>query len=159
MAIALASTACAVNPPPVPVSGQASDVSALAGEWSGQFRSEETGRSGIIYFKLQAGRDTAYGDVIMVPTYVSSMHDDPHVPESRAGHSQSLTIRFVRVNGSRISGRIEPYPSPDCECSLLTEFRGELRDGRILGTFTIQHSTSRHLEQRGTWWVERKPIP
>ena len=55
---------CAGNPSPVPVVGTASDVRALSGEWAGEYRSPETGRTGSITFKLAAGRDTAFGDVL-----------------------------------------------------------------------------------------------
>ena len=160
-ALALTGAACAANPPPVPISGPMRDVGALAGEWSGEYRSVETGRSGSIYFKLTAGRDTAYGDVIMVPAEIAGIRGDPRtpMPPAMANISQVLTIRFVRVSGRSITGSIEPYPAPDCECALLTVFRGELNDDRIEGTFTIHHSATQHAEQRGTWWVKRKVLP
>jgi hypothetical protein len=159
--LALASIACAVNPPPVPVTGAASEVSALAGEWLGEYQSVETGRSGSIWFKLEAGRDTAFGDVLMVPTGAAAMHHTPTGAEAatQMRHSQNLSIHFVRVSGERVMGTIDLYPSPDCECVLLTRFEGVLQGDRITGSFLTQHSGHEIAPQKGTWWVKRKAMP
>jgi len=154
---ALALTAaCAMNPAPVPVTGAAEDVNALAGEWTGEYRSVETGRSGSILFTLQAGKDTAYGDVVMVAREIGMTHDDAmRVATTRRQANQVLTIRFVRVSGSTVTGTIEPYPSPDCSCQLITVFRGELRGDRIEGSFRTHHSEHETVAQQGTWWANR----
>ena len=149
-------TACALNPAPVPVAGAVEDVNALAGEWTGEYHSVETGRSGSILFTLEAGRDTAFGDVIMVPRESGMTHDDAiRAATTRRAANQVLTIRFVRVTGSTVSGTIEPYPSPDCGCQLITVFRGELRGDRIEGTFRTHHSEHETVAQQGTWWAAR----
>ena len=154
-------TACAANPPPVPITGPAADVRALAGEWAGEYQSVETGRSGSIQFKLEAGSDTASGQVVMVPADIAGIRANPpgEVPPAMAGISQVLTIRFVRVSGNTITGTIDPYRSPDCACTLHTVFTGELRDNRIAGTFTSQHSGDDRNVQKGTWSVRRKVAP
>ena len=154
----LVSAGCALNPAPVPVAGAAVDVGALRGEWLGEYRSAETGRSGSIYFKLEAGRDTAVGDVVMAPTRMTNVPNDPLAPappEWLKG-SQVLTIRFVRVEGTLLEGRMEEYPSPDCDHLLLTLFKGELRGDRINGTFTTYHGQGDGATQRGTWWATRQ---
>lgn len=148
--------ACAMNPAPVPVAGVPEDVNALAGEWTGEYRSVETGRSGSILFTLQAGRDTAYGDVVMVARESGMTQDDAmRVATTRRQANQVLTIRFVRVTGSTVTGTIEPYPSPDCSCQLITVFRGELRGDRIEGSFRTHHSEHDTVTQQGTWSVTR----
>jgi hypothetical protein len=147
-------TACALNPAPVPVAGPTTDVAAIAGEWWGEYRSIETGRTGSIVFKLTAGRDTAYGDVVMLPAEQAAMHQH----DAAAGYrpvQQVLNIRFVEVEGSTVLGTIEPYQSPDCECRLMTTFRGEVTRNRIEGTFVIYHSNQDRAPQKGTWWVSR----
>jgi hypothetical protein len=147
---------CAGNPSPVPVLGAASDVRALAGEWAGEYRSPETGRTGSITFKLAAGRDTAFGDVLMVPKGGFPQATEPGMPETRArDNPQILTIRFVHVRDRMVSGTILPYLSPDCECWLETRFRGELQGDRITGDFISHNSDNAHLVQRGTWWAKR----
>ena len=159
--LALFGIACALNPPPVPVEGSPRDVGALAGEWTGEYHSAETGRSGSIWFRLEAGRDTAFGDVIMVPAGFATSRNVPMGAEQHvaARHSQALTIRFVRASGGLVTGTIDLYPSPDCECVLLTRFAGEQTGDRISGSFTIHHSRHESAPQKGTWWVERKTNP
>jgi hypothetical protein len=148
--------ACASNPAPVPVTGAKADLQALVGEWTGEYRSVETGRSGSILFKLDAGSDTANGDVVMVPRESGMSHDDAvRVAMTRQAANQVLTIRFVRIAGTTVSGAIDPYPSPDCSCELLTVFRGELKGNRMEGTFRTTHSGEPTLTQEGTWWATR----
>ena len=62
-----AAVACSANPSPVPMRGDAADVALLAGRWAGSYESAESGRHGSILFQLDAARDTAYGDVLMLP--------------------------------------------------------------------------------------------
>jgi len=128
--------ACAANPPPVPVRGPAQDVSALAGEWRGEYWSAESGRSGSIHFRLEAGPDTAQGDVLMVPAGQAHTH-----PEGRHPPSEFPTIRFVRVLGDRVRGVLDTYRDPACGCRLETTFDGRLRADTIAGVYE-----SRHLE-------------
>src|SRR5207249_10261723 len=66
--LALTLSACGASRSPVPLVGAATDVSALTGQWSGDYSSSESGRSGSIEFTLRAAGDTAFGDVVMVPT-------------------------------------------------------------------------------------------
>lgn len=156
-AVLLLLAACAANPTPVPMVGTTRDVSILAGEWVGEYRSVETGRMGSISFTLQAGRDTAYGDVLMVPKQAQGADvasDNPGVPGCTA--PQVLTIRFVRVQGTQLSGTMDPYRCPDCGCLLHTIFRGELKGDRIEGDFVTVHSQQDVPPQRGTWWATRK---
>ena len=158
--LALAGTACALNPPPVPVTGSPHERSTLEGEWIGEYRSVETGRSGSIWFKLDAGRDTALGDIIMVPLNASPIRTQPTVAESPVTmHPQPLSIRFVHVSGNSVIGTIDLYQSPDCGCVLITRFAGELTRDSIAGTFTSAHSGHEMAPQKGTWWVKRKVKP
>src|SRR5881409_4128022 len=95
--------ACASSQTPVPMIGSARDVGALTGEWAGDYSSAESGRSGSISFTLRAAGDSAFGDVVMIP----SAWGRPLIPYRQenapgAGANQQpastvLTIRFVRV--------------------------------------------------------------
>lgn len=153
-ALGLLAMGCALNPAPVPVEGPKEDIQALVGEWVGEYRSIETGRSGSIMFTLAAGSDTAFGDVVMVPKDAGITPDTP--PATTRQAQQVLTIRFVRVVEGTVVGTIDPYPSPDCGCQLLTTFRGALAGNRIEGTFTIHHSGHEMVAQKGSWWATRK---
>jgi hypothetical protein len=155
-ALALGS-ACASAPAAVHLEATPTDIQALVGEWQGEYSSAATGRSGSIVFKLIAGEDHAHGDVVMIPTgshrpYVpigpvtgtSAMRDLPEV----------LAIRFVRAAEGGVSGSLEPYRDPDCDCEANTTFTGRVRGDVVEGTFL---TISRGM--RGTpghWKVQRK---
>ena len=152
----LATAACAVHPKPLPVLGTAPDISALAGDWAGEYRSAETRRTGHITFTLAAGRDTAFGDVIMVPPVEEFPVHEPGFPTIKMrAQPQVLTIRFVRVEGDSISGQIAPYQDPECECRIATTFRGRLRGNRIDGDFVTRHTSRDDSMQKGVWWAKR----
>ena len=150
--------ACATTPSPaVPIAGTPADVSTLVGDWTGEYRSVESGRSGSIVFKLDARTDTARGDIAMVSREAGMSQDDAvHIAMSRQAANQVLTIRFVRITGTTVSGAIDPYQSPDCSCQLVTVFRGELKGNRMEGTFRTMHSGADLPTQQGTWWATRQ---
>ena len=149
-------TACSLRPAHVLVSGAEPEVQGLVGQWSGEYHSAETGRSGSILFTLEAGTDTAHGDVVMVAREPGMTNDDvTRVMTMRQSAQQVLTIRFVRVNGNTVSGTIDPYPDPNSSCELLTVFRGTLAGDRISGTFRTNHFGHDSPTQEGTWWVTR----
>jgi hypothetical protein len=154
---------CASRPTPVPVIGPSSDLSALVGEWSGEYTSPETGRSGSIAFTLQAGKDTAVGSVVMVPRALNEPVTPGmgvNRPVVRTSNAQAagelLTIRFVRLEGGHLVGTLDPYRDPDCGCQLTTTFRGAFADtGTITGTFTSTGSSLGHVPTSGKWTVKR----
>lgn len=152
----LMSAACALNPAPVPVSGLPSDIRALTGNWTGEYHSVETGRSGSIVFALTAGQDTARGDVVMVAREAGMTFDDVmRVTRERQAANQVLTIRFVEVDGATVTGTIDPYPDPEDDCDLLTVFQGELHGNKISGTFRTFHMGRTTPAEHGTWSVTR----
>ena len=150
-------TACAANPAPVPLVGTARDLTALAGDWSGQYHAVETGRSGVVTFSLKAGRDTAFGDVMMHPDYAVGRWMEPSPPVVTTLRAPAvLAIAFVRVRGDEVSGSIVPYVSPACDCLLSTIFRGALRGDRIDGEFISREGDNGLILQHGTWWAIRE---
>lgn len=152
--IACALAACGGTSPPIPVHG---DVSKLQGQWVGEYSSSESGRSGSIVFTLQAGSDTATGDVVMVP---AEMNARPFGFEQNPGmrppgyQPQALSIRFVQISGSQLIGELDPYRDPACGCQLSTTFTGKL-DGNVLeGTYLSYHKEMRETTQ-GRWRATR----
>jgi hypothetical protein len=142
------------------VSGTATDLAALAGEWSGEYSSPETGRSGSIVFRLVGGTDSATGDVMMTPQLgtprgATPSQGAPPVASEGMRAPQVLTIRFVRIQSGRVSGRLDPYVEPDCRCTLLTVFEGELKGDVLAGTYTSRVQTTGQ-EQHGRWQVKRQ---
>jgi hypothetical protein len=72
-------------------------------------------------------------------------------PETRG-----LTIRFVRIAGDSVSGSLDPYAAPDCDCVLSTTFTGRVRANRIDGTFITLGGAPRGTPLRGRWRVTRR---
>jgi hypothetical protein len=158
-ATVLGAMACAsVTPPPIPVIGTRAAIDSLAGEWRGSYSSPAAGRDGTITFILMAGRDTANGEVIMIP----SAFGVPMQPvESRVGEPRPLprvlTITFVRTGDGRVRGTLDEYIDPDCECAMYAWFTGTFTGpDKIAGTFeTVTRRDDRVM--RGEWSVTRVP--
>lgn len=149
---------CRYQPTPVPLLGKPADIAALVGSWSGGYLSVQSGRSGTVSFTVVAGKDTAFGDVVMIPT-----HGQPFIaadePRYHAIHSSApdvLKVTFVRVIGGMIEGTLEPYLAPDCHCTVTTVFQGVLKGNTINGQYVT--SGGYGLRQQGEWSVQRKQI-
>lgn len=151
-AIGALALACATTPSAFPVTGSPGDLRALAGEWHGEYGGSATGRTGSVFFEIKPGTDTAHGDVVMLP-------QGANIPPSRAegltmqsvrALAQVLTIRFVRIEGGRVSGSLDPYRDPDCNCTVVTTFVGRLSNpSTIEGTFTTRGTG---IPTRTGWW-------
>lgn len=153
--VLLAGVACVGPGLPVPVRGS---VEPLVGEWVGEYSSRKTGRSGSIVFTLEAGKDTAKGDVLMVPANIELpppvlKTDDPNYRNPRV-----LKISFVRCEGSEVTGWLDPYLDPDTGEKTATTFDGLIKGDRLEGTFAsyLELSGRRRV---GKWIVTRKPVP
>lgn len=145
---------CAGPQTPIPVRG---DVEPLVGRWEGEYSSRETGRVGSIVFTLRPGRDTATGDVLMIPSEAQVPSPLPRETETMRRHAQVLHVSFVRCEGQSVTGWIEPYPDPDTGERVYTTFDGVLRADRIEGTFTSELQLSGR-RTAGTWKVKRTKV-
>jgi hypothetical protein len=159
VAAACAAAACAGTPARVPVRAGPEGSAALAGEWEGSYQGASTGRSGSIVFHLDVGRDTATGDVVMVPLGAAGplrrTLDAPRGAIVPAAQPQALTIRFVRVEGGRVFGMLDAYDDPDCGCPVRTRFEGTIAGNAIRGTFTTFGAPGGR-PATGTWQVDRR---
>jgi len=161
-ALVATAAACGWRRTPVPVISETGSVEALVGDWSGEYSSEETGRSGSIMFQLASAKDTAYGDVIMVaraphgPMVTGSEHGAvPMAPVQKS--SEPLTIRFVRMTGGAVSGTLAPYTDPECGCRVITTFSGRFADAyTIEGTYDTRGTSFGHTPSGGKWKVTRQ---
>jgi len=157
--IAGLAAACAAAPQtPVPLAGTVSDLAALTGHWEGAYSSVETGRSGTISFTLTASRDSAFGDVVMIPQGLGrplqTWNNSAPPAGAASPRSSVLTINFVRVAQGRVTGRLAPYADPETGVQLFTAFEGQLRGDVIEGTYTTRAARSRD-NQTGQWKVTR----
>jgi hypothetical protein len=152
-------TACAWKRTPVPVISDSGSSALLVGTWSGEYSSRETGRSGSITFEMASEKDTAYCDVVMVPkvhAFQTVAREQPAAqtmrPESLV---QPLKIRFIRLGDGRVSGKLDPYLDPECNCQVNTTFEGTLNGANTIeGTF-ITSGTAVQTSS-GTWKVKRQ---
>ncbi len=148
---------CAANQPSVPLVGRSADVAALAGEWTGEYSSSESGRSGSISFTLRAAADSAFGDVVMIPVGwgrpLAPWRGETPTPAQRP-MAEVLTINFVRVEQGRVNGTLAPYADPRTGERLLTTFVGALSGNTITGTYTTRLPSGE--TQMGRWTAQRK---
>jgi hypothetical protein len=158
-AAALAAT-CAYNPPPAPISGDPETLGFLAGEWSGTYQSEDTGREGDIYFRLRAGADTARGEVLMAPRYDLYLYSlsPSELTVSLSKPPPVVTINFVRGSGPWVYGALDEYRDPESGIMLNTTFTGRIVRDRIEGQFRATPQGSA-LTDLGTWSVRRTGPP
>ena len=159
LAMTLGSACSSSNPaPPVPVAGERSDISALAGRWEGEYSSEATGRSGSIVFELRSGDTVARGDVLMVPKGAKQPPPASTLPGASTTLStmpQVLNISFVNASGGVVKGTMDPYRDPDCDCEVETTFVGRVTGGTIEGTFTSTSSGATPITT-GRWKMTRQ---
>ncbi len=162
--LTLTVSSCAIRREPVRVEASPADLTALAGEWAGEYSSGASGRSGSIVFTLRAGLDTAYGDVVMVPRGSAEPLSSAQPPGTGAPGSGGavgmmqrgvgLTIRFVRIAADSVGGALDPYVVPGCNCRLTTTFLGAASGDRIAGTFVTLGDPAAD-RQTGRWAVTR----
>ena len=145
--------ACAAVELKLPVRG---DASVLAGRWEGEFASLDARRRGSIMFDLRAGRDTAYGGVLLVPAELERQH-----PQDKRGGThvapELISIRFVMVRDDLVRGTLEPYRDPVCGCRMHTVFNGMLKGSTIEGTYRAYHVDTRETHE-GSWLVRRAGV-
>lgn len=142
---------------PVPVSGSAEAIAALAGEWDGSYESVDGVRSGSIDFHLRAGSDTAFGDVIMIPRGWDrplTVEDQPGAQAREPVPARLLSIRFVHIGDGRVSGELDRYRDPACGCLIRTVFEGKLVKQALEGTYLSYHQAG-ELPMRGRWRAVR----
>jgi hypothetical protein len=145
--------------PTVALQATPADLEMLAGDWLGEYESAALGRRGSIEFKLKAGTDEAFGDVLMVPSgrqmaYERQPHHTEDGPNVHA--SELLTIRFIRASNGSLSGALDRYWDPDRNCFANTSFRGNVGKGVVEGTFTTTFECGVG-DATGTWSASKKP--
>ena len=160
LAALLAACSSAPPPPPVSVDANQKDLNSMAGDWSGEYFSGDTGRTGSIRLTLDAEQGAVSGTVLMFPKGRSSAMEpanrqaSPSTSAPRGG--QPLSIRFILIEDGMVSGTLEPYKDPECDCLLSTTFTGRVHGDVIEGSF-VSHGGPAHVTQDGRWKVTRKP--
>jgi hypothetical protein len=159
-----ATAACSSSPSPapsVPVEAAKSDLSTLVGKWAGDYSSKDTGRTGSIVFEMKSSGATAHGDVLMWPKGsqkpMTRSRSGDLTAEQLATMPQVLSINFVNAQEGRISGTMDAYTDPDCQCDVRTTFVGTIQGDVIQGTFTIDlWDKPGQTAGSGVWKVTRQ---
>ena len=155
LAVALV-VGCSTAPQvPVRLQGDPTSIARLAGSWAGEYWGAGGGRGGSLSFSLRSGTDSLYGDVTMVDprgqTIRAADPTDVHAQHVRS--PQQLRIDFVAVRDDSLRGVLEPYIAPDCNCAVSTTFHGQVKDGRITGTFQTRNGG--RVQAEGSWEMKR----
>jgi len=104
-----------------------------------------------------AGRDTAYAEITMIPrgwTQPLGPAQDPAAVARDAPIPEVLKIRFVRLEGGKLTGTLDPYRDHDSGSAVYTTFTGTLKDDISEGTLTARPADGRPYS--GTWRATRK---
>jgi hypothetical protein len=128
--------ACGASQKEVAVKGNDLDLARVAGDWDGEYKGTESGRSGPVSFSLQVGSHVAEGQVVM-------------------NGATPLKIEFVKIQQDQVKGTIAPYTDPACSCQVETTFLGTINENTIVGSFESKLGASGQT-QTGTWSVSRK---
>jgi hypothetical protein len=144
--------------PAVPVEGGRRDIRMIVGDWQGEFVSARDSRRGTIAFRLQAGRDTAYGRVLFTgPTPPPGRTDAlARATESREVGEIVLTFARVNVGGESVGGWLRPYRDPELGCLMDTWFEGRIDGDTLEGLYFSHPADSAAAMRLGTWWVARR---
>ncbi len=154
---AITLAACSSTPQAIPLTGAPADIGALEGEWIGEYHSYDTsGRSGTILFRLEAGQDTAQGDVLMHIAGRETAEVIPFTtdPWANVAPDQVLTVTFVRAAGGTVYGELDIYNDPVCGCEIRTTFTGRVKGNLVEGTYTSEHLNGAD-QTTGRWRVVR----
>jgi hypothetical protein len=148
--VALSPLACASHPPETEMSSSDFDLNPLVGEWRGEYSNPEAGRSGTIGFTLRAGESSASGKVVMIPGKADTL-------ATAAAMARSvINISFMRKEGNKVTGTLDPFVDPSCACRVKTNFEGSFIDARTIeGTFTTVPLASGSNVTGGKWKVTR----
>ncbi len=149
-ALAGITLACASKPTPITISGDSGARASLAGKWAGEYNSPATGRSGSIVFNLSPSGDSASGDVVMVPRG----YGRPLLPYGNAANTAIGATQTGANSRDTVSGVLDAYRDPECDCPVQTTFTGRISGDTIDGTFTTRGAQS-NSGQTGTWQVKR----
>jgi hypothetical protein len=146
--------ACRYRPSYFPVHGTTGDRSRLVGEWYGELTSMSTDRTGLIDFRFEPGRDSASGDVTILPRAAlqQAWHQENH-PHHRAAAPTALRIRLLRVDAATVEGFVEPFQDPDCGCTVATRFHGVVHGDSMTGEYV---SRGGWVSREGTWRMRRR---
>jgi hypothetical protein len=162
LACVLLVTACSSSAPPEPESVapgfplQADEASLkmLDGRWEGEYYNTTAKRGGTIVLEFSGKRATGNGDVLLIPkgaTEALQPSRPPTEEETLKQMPRITSIQFVKAEGGNLSGKMDPFMDPDCNCEVMATFYGTVVGDAIEGTFRTS------APGEGTWKAKRVP--
>jgi hypothetical protein len=138
------------------------DVQPLVGDWRGEYVADGPGgRHGTLSFALVGGNNDAHGAVSMSAAGADRAYERYRSEQSvvttadaSAPRVDLPAIQFVRLDGSKVSGTIDAYVDPDCQCTAIMTLAGKLTGETIVGTFRATYD-GRKPDLTGDWSVKR----
>lgn len=154
--ITATTVACARTTPGIQLASSDFDLGPLIGQWRGSYSSAQTGRTGTIAFTLRAGESAASGGVVMLPKPDSLLTPEERELMANVPERTVLKIRFVRKGGGVVSGQLDPYRDPGCDCVATTTFQGTFTNPTTIeGSYTTVPSRPGSSVTGGKWRVMR----
>jgi hypothetical protein len=158
--IALLAAACSSSSKPEPESAapgfplQADEASLkmLDGRWEGEYYNVTQKRGGTIVLEFSGKRATGNGDVLLIPKGSSEALKPSRPPteaETLAQMPRITSIEFVKAEGGNLSGKMDPFIDPDCNCEVMATFYGKVTGDVIEGNFRTS------APGEGTWKAKK----
>ena len=88
--------ACAGSQKEVTMQGSDLDIARVAGEWQGEYKGEDSGRSGPVSFSLEVGSHIAEGTVMMGPKPLKIVRNDLAQGDARPRRFEQFTKYIAR---------------------------------------------------------------
>jgi hypothetical protein len=154
-------TGCSTLPPPpanVPI--PVADLQPLAGDWRGEYVADApNGPHGSLSFTLVPVANAASGMLTMNVAggdraFARFRSEQTSSVSNEAPQPNLPAIQFVRVMGSTVSGTIDAYLDPECQCPAVMTLKGDLKGDTIDGTFRATYDAKRP-DLTGKWTVKR----
>jgi hypothetical protein len=160
--IALLAAACSSSAPKEPESAAPSfpleadpaSLQMLDGRWEGQYYNETAKRGGTIVLEFSGKRATGNGDVLLIPkgsTEALKPSRPPTEEETLKQMPRITSIQFVKAEAGSLSGKMDPFIDPDCNCEVMATFYGKVTGDTIEGTFRTS------APGEGTWKAKKVP--
>ena len=155
-ALAFTAAGCARKAPGIELASSDFDLDPLVGQWRGNYGSAQTGRTGTIAFTLRAGESAASGSVVMLPKPDSLLTAEEREMMTNVPERTVLRIHFIRKEGGNVSGGLDPYRDPTCDCTINTTFQGSFTSPTTIeGNYTSVPSSPGGVVSGGKWKVTR----
>jgi len=155
-AVTVTAAACARSTPGIELASSDFDLQPLVGQWRGTSTSSQTGRTGTIAFTLRAGESAASGGVVIFPKPDSLLTPEEREAMENISDRTVVKIHFIRKEGGTVSGELDPYRDPECNCIATTKFQGSFTNASTIeGNFTTVPSAPGGRVTGGRWKVTR----